>query len=76
VAIPFAHIFNKFHSILAQGPIEQLNMIIDLLGTFPKNIYHSFDFFFLILGTPKPDEMRGCCDGALKHVSYLTDNWG
>jgi hypothetical protein len=37
-------------SFLAQGPIEQLNMIIDLLGT------------------PKPEEMRGCCEGALKHV--------
>ncbi|KAF7633967.1 Mitogen-activated protein kinase [Meloidogyne graminicola] len=46
----FAELMSRRILFQAQGPIEQLNMIIDLLGT------------------PKNDEMRGCCDGALKHV--------
>nr|CAD2140064.1 unnamed protein product [Meloidogyne enterolobii] len=46
----FAELMSRRILFQAQGPIEQLNMIIDLLGT------------------PKNEEMRGCCDGALKHV--------
>ncbi|KAL3087118.1 hypothetical protein niasHS_005357 [Heterodera schachtii] len=46
----FAELLSRRILFQAQGPIDQLNMVIDLLGT------------------PKPDEMRECCEGALKHV--------
>jgi nemo like kinase len=46
----FAELLGRRILFQAHGPIEQLNLIIDLLGT------------------PTPDEMRSCCEGARNHV--------